>query len=193
MLGVVLAGREAPQAVAVWTAVVEALAVDSLGLRAEAVPGLHPTRSAVIVAGDIGFGAVGEIDPAVAEGLGIAERLAWLEVDLDALAAVPRRDRLYRTVSRFPSNDIDLAFVVDEEVPASAIEATIRESAGDLLARLRLFDVFRGEAVGEGKRSLAYALRLQAEDRTLKDGEVAEIRLRVIDAVESTHGASLRG
>jgi phenylalanyl-tRNA synthetase beta chain len=193
MLGVVLAGREAPQAVAVWTAVVEALAVDGLGLRAEAVPGLHPTRSAVIVAGDIGFGAVGEIDPAVAEGLGIAERVAWLEVDLDALAAVPRRDRLYRTVSRFPSNDIDLAFVVDEEVPASAIEATIRESAGDLLARLRLFDVFRGEAVGEGKRSLAYALRLQAEDRTLKDGEVAEIRLRVIDAVESTHGASLRG
>ncbi|HEY5888335.1 MAG TPA: phenylalanine--tRNA ligase subunit beta [Acidimicrobiales bacterium] len=193
MLGVVLAGREAPQAVAVWTAVVEALAVDGLGLRAEAVPGLHPTRSAVIVAGDIGFGAVGEIDPAVAEGLGIAERVAWLEVDLDALAAVPRRDRLYRTVSRFPSNDIDLAFVVDERVPASAIEATIRESAGDLLARLRLFDVFRGEAVGEGKRSLAYALRLQAADRTLKDGEVAEIRQRVIDAVESTHGASLRG
>ena len=80
-----------------------------------------------------------------------------------------------------------------EGVPAAAIEATIRESAGDLLARLRLFDVFRGEAVGDGKRSLAYALRLQATDRTLKDGEVAEIRQRVIDAVESTHGASLRG
>ncbi|HEY8060941.1 MAG TPA: phenylalanine--tRNA ligase subunit beta, partial [Acidimicrobiales bacterium] len=193
MLGVVLAGREAPEAVAVWTAVVEALAVDGVGLRADAVPGLHPTRSAAIVAGAVVLGAVGEIDPAVAEALGIAERVAWLEVDLDALAAVPRRDRLYRTVSRFPSNDIDLAFVVDEGVPAAAIEATIRESAGDLLARLRLFDVFRGEAVGEGKRSLAYALRLQAEDRTLKDGEVAEIRQRAIDAVESTHGASLRG
>ncbi len=193
MLGVVLAGREAPEAVAVWTAVVEALAVDGVGLRAEALPGLHPTRSAAIVAGETALGAVGEIDPAAAAALGIAERVAWLEVDLDALDDVPRRDRIYRTVSRFPSNDIDLAFVVGEGVPAAAIEATIRESAGDLLARLRLFDVFRGEAVGAGKRSLAYALRLQATDRTLKDGEVAEIRQRVIDAVESTHGASLRG
>jgi phenylalanyl-tRNA synthetase beta chain len=193
MLAVVLAGREAPEAVAVWTALVVALAVDGVGLRAEAMAGLHPTRSAAIVAGDTVLGAVGEIDPAVAEDLGIAERVAWLEVDLDALDAVPRQDRLYRTVSRFPSNDIDLAFVVDEAVPAGAVEATIRDSAGDLLARVRLFDVFRGESLGEGRRSLAYALRLQATDRTLKDGEVAEIRQRVIDAVESTHGASLRG
>jgi phenylalanyl-tRNA synthetase beta chain len=193
MLGIVLAGREAPEAVAVWTAVVEALAVDGVNLRAEAVAGLHPTRSATLVAGETVIGAVGEIDPAVAQDLGIAERVAWLEVDLDALDHAPRRDRLYRTVSRFPSNDIDLAFVVDETVPAAAVEATIRESAGDLLARLRLFDVFRGSSLGEDRRSLAYALRLQADDRTLKDGEVAEIRQRVIDTVESTHGASLRG
>ena len=78
-------------------------------------------------------------------------------------------------------------------VPAGAVEATIREAAGELLVRLRLFDVFRGDAVGDGRRSLAYALRLQATDRTLTDGEVAEIRQGVIDAVESTHGARLRG
>ncbi len=96
-------------------------------------------------------------------------------------------------MSRFPSNDIDLAFVVDEAVPAGAVEATIRASAGDLLASVKLFDVFRGSSLGDGKRSLAYALRLQAADRTLKDGEVAEVRQQVIEAVESSHGASLRG
>ncbi len=138
-------------------------------------------------------GVVGEVDPVVTEAWGIAERVALLEVDLDAVASVPRRDRRYRTVSRFPSNDIDLAFVVDEAVPAGAVEATIRDSAGDLLASVKLFDVFRGGSLGEGRRSLAYALRLQATDRTLKDGEVAEVRQKVIDAVESTHGASLRG
>ena len=192
-LGVALAGREAPEAVGVWTAVAEALSLDGIRLEAVEMAGLHPTRSAQLVTDAGPVGVVGEIDPAVADAWGIGERVAWLEVGLDDLAEVHRRDRLYRPVSRFPSNDIDLAFVVDEVVPAAAVETTIRESAGELLARLRLFDVFRGDAVGDGRRSLAYALRLQATDRTLKDGEVAEIRQGVIDAVESTHGASLRG
>jgi len=193
MLAVVLAGQEAPAAVNIWTAVAEVLAVDGAELRAEAVGGFHPTRTAAILVDGVVVGTVGEIDPAVAEEYGIGERVAALEVDLDALAAAPRRPRTYRTVSRFPSNDIDLAFVVPDAVPAGAVEATIRDSAGDLLASVRLFDVFRGGSLGEDARSLAYALRLQATDRTLKDGEVAEVRQRVIDAVESTHGASLRG
>ncbi len=192
-LAVLLAGREAPEAVAVWGALAEAIGVDGVSVVADTPEGLHPTRSARLVADGTSVGVVGEIDPVVTEAWDIAERVAVLEVDLDALALVPRRDRLYRTVSRFPSNDIDLAFVVPDAVPAGAVEATIRESAGDLLASAKLFDVFRGGSLGEEKRSLAYALRLQATDRTLKDGEVAEVRQRVIDAVESTHGASLRG
>ena len=107
---------------------------------------------------------------------------------------MPRRDRLYRTVSRFPSNDIDLAFVVDEAVPAGGGRGhRSGRRPATCWRRCSLFDVFRGGSVGDGRRSLAYALRLQATDRTLKDGEVAEVRQRVIDAVESTHGASLRG
>ncbi len=193
ILAVALAGREAPQAVRVWTALAEAVGVDGVALEAGTSPGLHPTRCARLVAGGAVVGVVGEIDPIVTETWDIAERVAWLEVDLDALDSVPRRDRRYRTVSRFPSNDIDLAFVVDDGVPAGAVATTISESAGDLLASLKLFDVFRGGSVGDGRRSLAYALRLQAADRTLKDSEVAEVRQKVIEAVESTHGASLRG
>jgi phenylalanyl-tRNA synthetase beta chain len=192
-LGIVLSGQEAPEAVAIWRALAEVLGVDGATLRSEAVDGFHPTRAAAVVVGDTVVGAVGEIDPAVATEFGIDERVACLEVDLDAIAAAPRSARTYRTVSRFPSNDIDLAFVVPGDVPAGAVETTIRESAGDLLASLRLFDVYRGESLGDAARSLAYALRLQADDRTLKDAEVAELRQQVIDAVESTHGASLRG
>ena len=192
-LAVVLAGRPAPDAVAIWRSLVETLGVEDAHLRAEAVDGFHPTRTASFLAGDRVVGAVGEIDPAVATEFGIDDRVACLEIDLDALAAVPRAPRTYTAISRFPSNDIDLAFVVPESVPAGAVEATIRGSAGDLLASVRLFDVYRGESLGDGARSLAYALRLQADDRTLKDTEVAEVRQRVIDAVESTHGATLRG
>lgn len=191
-LGVARAGGAAPDAVAAWRGLEEALGLVDIALRAEAVAGLHPTRSAALVAGDRRVGAVGEIDPGVTDAWGIAERVAWLELDLDAVSGLPRNDRRYRTVSRFPSNDIDLAFVVDDVVPAGAVQATIRGAAGDLLASLALFDVFRGGPVGTGRRSLAYALRLQATDRTLDDAEVAEVRRRVIDAVESTHGAHLR-
>jgi phenylalanyl-tRNA synthetase beta chain len=81
---------------------------------------------------------------------------------------------------------------VDEAVPAGAVEATLRAAGGDLLADVRLFDVYRGEGLADGRRSLAYALRFQAPDRTLTDAEVGEARTRLIDAVESAHGATLR-
>jgi len=190
-LGVARAGADAPAAVAVWSVLAEVLGLDA-GLEAAAVPGLHPTRSARIVAGDRVLGAVGEVDPQVAEAWGVAERVAWLELDLDVVAATPRRPIAYRPVSRFPSNDIDLAFVVDDGVPAAAVEATVAEAAGDLLARVALFDVYRGQSLGDGVRSLAYGLRLQAPDRTLTDAEVAEVRQRVVDAVATAHGATLR-
>ena len=104
----------------------------------------------------------------------------------------PRRSVLMAPVSRFPSSDIDLAFVVDESVPAAAIEKTLRLTGGDLLEALSLFDVYRGAGVPGDTRSLAYRLRLCASDRTLTDQEVAEVRARCIAAVEQAHGAHLR-
>ena len=95
-------------------------------------------------------------------------------------------------ISRYPSSDVDLAFAVAEDVPAGAIDATLREAAGDLLADLWLFDVYRDATLGEGRRSLAYRLRLQAADRTLTDADVAAVRAAGIEAVTARHGASLR-
>jgi phenylalanyl-tRNA synthetase beta chain len=194
-LGVVLAGREAPDAVRVLQELLVALGVQDrvrVGLAPERVPGLHPTRCATVV-GPAGtaLGAVGEIDPAVLDALGVGERVAVLEVDLSALLALEESVPQARPVSRFPSSDIDLAFVAGPELAASELADGLREAAGALLVGLELFDVYRGPGVPEGHRSLAFRLRLQAPDRTLTDTEVADLRTRAI-AAASRVGATLR-
>jgi phenylalanyl-tRNA synthetase beta chain len=133
------------------------------------------------------------VDPAVLEAHGVGERVAYLELDLDALLALPHGERPYRRFSSFPSSDVDVAFEVPDEVGATEVEACIREAAGELLWRVALFDVFRGASLTAGRRSLAFTLRLQAADRTLTDADVAAVRQQVIDAVESRFGATLRG
>jgi phenylalanyl-tRNA synthetase beta chain len=194
VLAVALGGRDATEAVHEWRAVAEVLRLEGVEVRNGAVPGLHPTRAATLVdaSGQL-VGSLGEVDPAVLDRHGIAERVAWLEVDLDAAAVSPHRPLEYRPVSIYPSSDIDLAFEVADEVPAGAVEAALREAAGDLLASVSLFDVYRGAGIASGRRSLAYALRLEAADRTLTDDQVAAVRGRCIEVVESRFSASLRG
>jgi phenylalanyl-tRNA synthetase beta chain len=192
VLGVALAGRDATAAVQAWWVLADALWVTGVALDQVAVAGLHPTRSARLVAGDQVLGAVGEVDPAVVEAYGIGGRVAWLEVDLDALLARDRPAPRYRAVSRYPSSDVDLAFEVPEAIPAATVEAVIVAAGGDLLAGVRLFDVFRGGNLADGVRSLAFSLRLQAADRTLTDDEVAEVGRRVAAAVADQVGGRLR-
>ncbi|HZB71799.1 MAG TPA: phenylalanine--tRNA ligase subunit beta [Acidimicrobiales bacterium] len=192
-VAVARSGREAPAAVEVWWALVEALGVPGASLEGGTAPGLHPSRTAVLRVGEEAIGVVGEVDPDVAIGAGVPERVAWIELDLDRLLAAAGEEARYRPISRYPSSDVDLAFEVDEGVPAAAVEQALRSADGDLLADVALFDVYRGEPVPAGRRSLAYRIRFQAMDRTLTDAEVAAARARLVDAVESTVPATLRG
>lgn len=192
-LGAVLAGADATEAVHLWRVAAEVLGFDHVEVVNAELPGLHPTRGARLVLGDAEVGRLGEIDLGVLDAYDIGERVAYLEVDLDTLFELPRSEHLYRPFSHYPSSDIDLAFEVDDDVPASTVEDTIRAAGGSLLWSVRLFDVFRGGSVAPGRRSLAYTLRLQAPDRTLTDTEVAEVRTAVIDAVGSSLPATLRG
>lgn len=192
-----LAGPEddATAAVRLWRTLADAVRLASPGTHTapEPLPSLHPTRSGLVTAAGQVVGQVGEVDPAVAAAFGLEGRLGWLQVDLEALAEAPRRSTDVAPVSVYPSSDIDLAFTVDDAVPASALEETLRQAAGDLLIDLRLFDVFRGQAlVGDGRRSLAWRLRFCAADHTLTDAEVAAVRTRCVKAVESAHPARLR-
>jgi phenylalanyl-tRNA synthetase beta chain len=190
---VALAGCDATQARTVWDVLADGLLLDGVRLEAATAPGLHPTRTARILVDETPVGFLGEVDPDVRAAVGVAERIAWLEVDLEALLALPHGFRRYEPISRFPSSDVDLAFEVDDAVPAGDVEATLRRAEPDLVVAVQLFDVYRGEQVPEGRRSLAYTVRFQAPDRTLTDDEVASVRQRLIEAVEAAHGASLRG
>jgi len=194
-VSVILAGREAPAAVeflselCLWTGA-------AYTLEAAALAGLHPGRGANVAVDGSLLGEVGEIDPSVLDDYGISGRVAWLDLDLDGLldrAAAASSSRRYVPVSRFPSSDIDLAFEVDDAVTVDAVASVLRRAVGELLVDLWLFDVFRGAPVAQGRRSLAFTLRLQAADRTLTDDEVAVVRTSAIDAVQSELPARLRG
>jgi phenylalanyl-tRNA synthetase beta chain len=213
---------DAHHAVASWHVVANAFRLDGVRLsapgshlgvapddRLPSLPGLHPTRSAHLVAhggpgGPAVIGAVGEVDPDVATRFGLtkttgagttARRVGWLEVDLGLLfdeSRVPRRVTAGGAVSRFPSSDIDLAFVVADEHPADVVAEALRVAGGDVLESVQLFDVYRGPGIDEGARSLAYHLRFCAADRTLTDEEVGGLRSECIEAVSSAFGAVLR-
>ena len=191
-VAVAMHGCDAPEAVDVWRVLAEGIGLQDWELVAGGSPGLHPTRTARVQTGGRAIGVVGEVDPAVVAAFELEDRVAWFEIDLGLLLDAPHGSAVYRPVSRFPSSDIDLAFIVDERTPAAAVARSIETAAGDLLVSVELFDVYRGDPVPAGQRSLAFRLRLQAQDRTLTDEEVAVLRQRCIERVETDHGATLR-
>ncbi|MDQ2825909.1 MAG: phenylalanine--tRNA ligase subunit beta, partial [Actinomycetota bacterium] len=190
-LAVALGRQDGLDAVRIWELLVADLQLTDVRIEAAPVQGLHPTRGARIVVAGRPAGAVGEIDPQVLAAHDIDGRVGWFEVDLRLLLEAPRRPATYRPVSRFPSADLDLAFVVEETVPAGDVGATLRRAGGELLERLELFDVFRGPRLA-GARSLAWRLRFSALDHTLTEDEITGLRLRCIDAVTAAHPARLR-
>jgi phenylalanyl-tRNA synthetase beta chain len=191
-LCVVLAGEEAPAAMAVWREISATMGVGARIDQTRVPPGLHPTRSAVLQAGKEPTGAVGEVHPAVLERFEVAERVAILELNLDEVLGREPKPAVWSPVSRMPSSDLDLAFVLPEEIPAERLEKAIRQGAGKLLDDITLFDVYRGGSLGADRRSLAYRLRLQSPDRNLTDADVAEVR-RSVQTATTKLGAELRG
>jgi len=191
-LAVALVGQEAPAAVAVLDLLERTLALPNVQLRPASPAGLHATRTAEVVIAGRSRGHVGEVDPTALENYGVEGRVAWIELDLGAVLDGPHGNRKYSPVSKYPSSDIDLAFEVGDDVAAAQVSASLRKGGGVLLKDVELFDVYRGEGMPDGTRSLAYRLRFQAVDRTLTDAEVAEARQACIDTVAKQQGAALR-
>ena len=145
-------------------------------------PYLHPGKAARTAEGWLG-----ELHPAVLDGVWGA-----FELDLDALAEEAPRVVAFEPVSPYPEVRQDLAFVIDEEVSAAELLAAIREAAGEILRELEVFDEYRGEQIGEGKRSLAFRLAFGSPEGTLTDEDVAPVRASIVDAVSTRFGAVLR-
>jgi phenylalanyl-tRNA synthetase beta chain len=179
-------------ATAVLDALTQELRLADVRLEAAMLDGFHPTRAARVLVGGEPVGVVGQVADAVVEALSLVGPVVAAEIDVDAMLAGKRVERAQRPISRFPASTVDLAFVVDERVSAAGILATLLRTAGDLLEDVALFDVFRSEALGPGKVSLAFSLRFRAPDRTLTDDEIGALRQAGIDAVAAEHGATLR-
>jgi phenylalanyl-tRNA synthetase beta chain len=184
-------GRSATWADAIQAArLVGAVAGVDLRARAAETAPWHPGRCAQLLVAAMPVGYAGELHPRVIEALGLPPRTAAMELDLDALPLTERRPA--PVVSPYPPVLQDVALVVDQAVPAADLTATLRRGGGKLLEDVRLFDVYTGAQVGAGKRSLAFALRFRAPDRTLTVAEATAVRDRAIAAAVEAHGATLR-
>jgi phenylalanyl-tRNA synthetase beta chain len=150
----------------------------------------HPGRCAQLwVAGQL-VGHAGELHPKVVEALGLPKRTCAMELDLDAVPVTDHRPA--PTISSYPPVPLDVALVVDEAVPAADVADALRVGSGALLEHLELFDVYAGEQVGDGKRSLAYALRFRAPDRTLTTEDATKARDAGVEMAAQRCKAELR-
>jgi phenylalanyl-tRNA synthetase beta chain len=178
--------------------VVEALAADlhlpEVSFCSETTAYLHPGKAAALLVRGQAVGVFGVLHPKVADAYGLADRTVLAgEFDLEAiLAEVPAR-YIYTPVLRFPAALRDIAVIVDEAIPADRVLAEIRAAGTPLLRQVRLFDLYRGESIPLGTKSLAYALTYQSEDRTLVDKEVDKIHKRIEDRLKHVLKAQIRG
>ncbi|MGH3872433.1 MAG: phenylalanine--tRNA ligase subunit beta [Pseudonocardiaceae bacterium] len=201
-VGVVLAGQwQRPgwwgtARVAGWADAVQAarlvgeVAGVEFAVRAAQTAPWHPGRCAQLDVDGRVVGHAGELHPTVVEALGLPSRTCAMELDLDALPLTERRPA--PVVSPYPPVLQDVALVVDAAVPAAELTATLRRGAGELLEDVRLFDVYTGDQIGAGKRSLAFALTFRAPDRTLTAAEATAARDAAVTAAIHTHHATLR-
>ena len=150
----------------------------------------HPGRCAAIKVGGKVVGYAGELHPQILKAMGLPARTCAMELDITAL---PFTENLPAPVlSSFPSLHQDIALVVDEDVPAETVRRTLEEGAGELLESVELFDIFRGEKLGESKKSLAFKMFFRAAERTLTDDEVNTHRLAAAELASERLGAEMR-
>ena len=153
---------------------------------------LHPGKAAEVKAGDKVIGAFGEMHPLVKEQYELGDSPVLVaEFDLDTMRAIAPTYGI-KTIPETPPIYEDIAVIVDESVKAETVEALIRQTGGRSVTNVRLFDLYRDEKIGEGKKSLAYALTYQAEDKTMTDADAAAIRNKIVKRLEKEIGAKLR-
>ena len=189
-------GRRADHtdAIAAARLVAEVVGVELVATADAEHPPWHPGRCARLTTVDGTLvGHAGELHPNVVATLGLPARASAFELDLDVLLAAASPEPVQAVpVSTFPVAKEDIALVVDASVPAADVLDAVRTGAGEVLEDVRLFDVYTGAQVGDGRKSLAFSLRLRADDRTLTAQEAAAVRDAVVAEAHRRFGATLR-
>jgi len=160
----------------------------SLVLQEDKIPNeLHPGQSALISVNNDIVGIIGKVHPNIQR-----EDIYVFEIDLDKLLSKKVSKMKYKEISKYPNIKKDLALVVDKNITAKELETIIKKAAGSLLSEIDVFDVYEGENMEDGKKSLAYSLTFERPDRTLTDEEIAETMEKIIEFANKKIGATLR-
>lgn len=155
-------------------------------------PVFHPGRTARLIIKGENVGILGEIHPAVAENFEAAERNYIAFIEVEPLVRNAATERGYKLLPKFPAVTRDIAVLVDEGIPVRNIEKVIIDKGGRIFEEARLFDVYKGRQVPEGKKSVAYSITFRAYDRTLTDEEVSKAMEKITKALSDELGAQLR-
>ncbi len=155
-------------------------------------PSYHPGRCARISINGTALGYMGQIHPLAAANYGIDTAVFCVEINFTRLFALRLPDPTYTPLPKYQAANRDLSFVCDESVTVAQAEAVITAAAGKLLRNVKLFDIYRGTGVPEGKKSMAFSLELRADDRTLTDTDTESVTAKVLSALNEKLGAVLR-
>ena len=155
-------------------------------------PSYHHGRCAKVTIGGVDVGYIGQIHPLVAKNYGIDSEIFCAEINFTTLLDLQLPEATYTPLPKYPSVTRDLAVVCDEAVTVAQVENVITSAAGKLLRNIRLFDIYRGTGVPEGKKSMAFSLELRADDRTLTDADSEQVVSKILEALKTTIGAILR-
>ena len=155
-------------------------------------PSYHPGRCAKVTIDGVDVGYMGQIHPLVAKNYGIECEVYCCEINFNKLFSLQLPDPTYTPLPKYPAVTRDLSFVCDETITVAQAEAVIEKSAGKLLRKISLFDIYRGTGIAEGKKSMAFSLELRADDRTLTDTDSEQVMTKVLTALQAQLGAVLR-
>ena len=155
-------------------------------------PSYHPGRCAMVSVGGIELGYMGQVHPLVCKNYGMDTEVYCVEIDFTKLFTLKKPDPTYTPLPKYPTVTRDLALVCDEEITVADAEDVITAAAGKLLRGIRLFDIYRGVGVPEGKKSMAFSLELRADDRTLTDQDSEAVVTKVLTVLKEKLNATLR-
>lgn len=155
-------------------------------------PSLHPGRAAALFAGDVKIGIVGEVHPKVLANFDIDVPCYLAEIDVSGLFNCVNDNIKYTALPKFPAAERDIAVLVDKTVAVGDLEATMVKASGALLESIRLFDVYEGDRIPEGKKSVAFAISFRAPDRSLSGDEVNKVFNKIVKDLQYKNNAQLR-
>lgn len=176
----------------IWESLLACFSPLGAAFEAGEAPYLHPSLAASLTAAGQRVGEAGVLHPLLLKKMGLPEGVAVLQLDLGAFFALPRAERVYREIPRFPAIHMDLSLAVKEEVGVGDLEKVIRESGGGLLKEVVLFDLYRGDQIPPGEKSLAFKLSFYDAERTLKDEEAKRCFAEIAEALRKETGAVVR-